>query len=361
MKARWLFAGAALMAAPPAVMIGAVTVAFIAAGPGDDDGWSDLTVDPGTYTSRAGIPAVALDAYERAADTLNEKGPGWCRIGWWQIAAVHGQESGYGTHGGATAGPDGVVAPAIVGIVIGPDTDGGALDGDPVQDRAVGPGQILPGNWFGFERDFPDLLPPGSNPQSLYASAVATGIHLCTRPGGVDLVESFTTDQVEWRRAVRAYNDVDSYIDQVTARARQLVELGATVPVDVPALPADELVATVLQAAYTQLGVPYRYADARPGIGMDCSGLVWWAYRQAGIVLPRVTFDQIHVGTPVSYEQLEPGDLVFTWGGVPWLPNGHVSIYIGDGRVIVAPHTGDVVKISPVPSIDKVTELRRIV
>jgi cell wall-associated NlpC family hydrolase len=59
-----------------------------------------------------------------------------------------------------------------------------------------------------------------------------------------------------------------------------------------------------------------------------------------GVALPHHAADQFNYGTPVSYDQLEPGDLVFFDG------LGHVGIYIGGGQFIHAPHTGDVVKIS---------------
>jgi len=99
-----------------------------------------------------------------------------------------------------------------------------------------------------------------------------------------------------------------------------------------------------LAAAQSQVGTPYVFGAARPGVGFDCSGLVWWAYREVGVVLPRVTFDQVHAGVPVALDELAPGDLVFTRGGDPPTDFGHVSLYAGDGIVVMAPHTGDVVR-----------------
>jgi cell wall-associated NlpC family hydrolase len=93
-------------------------------------------------------------------------------------------------------------------------------------------------------------------------------------------------------------------------------------------------------AALSQIGVPYRWAGASPGEGFDCSGLVMWAYAQVGVSLPHNAAAQHGSGTPVSRDQLEPGDLVFFDG------DGHVGIYIGNGEFVHAPHTGDVVKIS---------------
>jgi cell wall-associated NlpC family hydrolase len=91
--------------------------------------------------------------------------------------------------------------------------------------------------------------------------------------------------------------------------------------------------------AMQYLGTPYVWGGASPG-GFDCSGLVVFVYSQLGISLPHYTGALWNVGTPVSIDQLEPGDLVFFYG------LGHVGIYIGGGEFIHAPHTGDVVKIS---------------
>lgn len=98
----------------------------------------------------------------------------------------------------------------------------------------------------------------------------------------------------------------------------------------------------LIASAKTQLNVPYLWGGTSPGVGLDCSGLTQWAYSQIGVSLPRTTYDQINVGTPIyNQSDLMPGDLVF-----PHI--GHVGIYIGDGQMIHAPQTGDVVKIAPV-------------
>lgn len=84
------------------------------------------------------------------------------------------------------------------------------------------------------------------------------------------------------------------------------------------------------------IGTPYVYGGAQPG-GFDCSGLVWYAAKMAGISLPRTSQAQSTVGTKVSLSELQPGDLVF-WGGVG--SAHHVGIYIGGGSYVHAPTEG---------------------
>jgi peptidoglycan DL-endopeptidase CwlO len=91
--------------------------------------------------------------------------------------------------------------------------------------------------------------------------------------------------------------------------------------------------ATVLRAVQAQLGTPYRWGGASPG-GFDCSGLVMWAYGRVGISLPHSSYALTEAGRAVSRSGMRPGDLVFAYGG------GHVGVYMGDGVVIHAPHTG---------------------
>lgn len=123
---------------------------------------------------------------------------------------------------------------------------------------------------------------------------------------------------------------------------------------DVPTLPASAAVPPVLHsppdaaapspaaaaaaavaAARSQLGTPYVWGGAQPG-GFDCSGLTSWAYRQAGIDIPRMAADQA-VGRQVAFAELMPGDLVI------W--SGHAAMYVGDGMMIEA---GDPVQLNPV-------------
>jgi cell wall-associated NlpC family hydrolase len=96
----------------------------------------------------------------------------------------------------------------------------------------------------------------------------------------------------------------------------------------------------VVGIAMRYLGIPYVYGGASPA-GFDCSGFIMYVYAQVGVSLPHNAAMQYGYGSPVDRSQLQSGDLVF-FNGL-----GHAGIYIGGGQFIHSPHTGDVVKISP--------------
>lgn len=98
--------------------------------------------------------------------------------------------------------------------------------------------------------------------------------------------------------------------------------------------------------AKSALGTPYVWGGTDMKRGVDCSGLVQDTFAHFGIQLPRVTYDQINVGSSVPVNQLQPGDLVFFDTDASKKGPDHVGIYIGNGQFIHAPKTGDVVKIS---------------
>jgi len=100
----------------------------------------------------------------------------------------------------------------------------------------------------------------------------------------------------------------------------------------------------VIDIAKRYLGVPYVYAAADPNVGFDCSGLVMYCYAQIGITLPHYSGYQQNMGKPVAMNALIPGDLVFKGYPVSY----HVGMYAGNGTVIHAPHTGDVVSFTSI-------------
>ncbi|GAA4042770.1 C40 family peptidase [Nonomuraea soli] len=106
--------------------------------------------------------------------------------------------------------------------------------------------------------------------------------------------------------------------------------------------PATGNAAAALSFAYAQVGKPYQFGGTGPG-GYDCSGLTQASWRQGGVDLPRTTWDQWNWGKTnnrmVDLNSLQAGDLIFSEG------LGHVSLYAGDGKIVHAPQTGDVVKV----------------
>lgn len=98
----------------------------------------------------------------------------------------------------------------------------------------------------------------------------------------------------------------------------------------------------VVRIALKYLGRPYRWAAAGPN-AFDCSGYTMFVYAQVGVSLPHSSRAQINSGPRVSRANLRPGDLVF-FGS----PIHHVGIYIGNGKMVHSPHSGDVVSIDPV-------------
>jgi cell wall-associated NlpC family hydrolase len=106
---------------------------------------------------------------------------------------------------------------------------------------------------------------------------------------------------------------------------------------------AEDAGGSAAQYALTRMGTPYVWGGEAPG-GFDCSGLVQWAYAQAGLAVPRVAADQATVGTGVARDDLRPGDVVFFADASGYVH--HDGLYVGDGRFVHAPHTGDVVKVS---------------
>lgn len=139
-------------------------------------------------------------------------------------------------------------------------------------------------------------------------------------------------------------------LDQLTEAQRASLFAGrasrGTSRVDISNLPAppNAKAKIAVDAALAKRGSPYVWAAAGPDT-FDCSGLMVWAWAQAGVSLPHQSGAQYNTGTHVSRANLLPGDLVFFYS-----PIHHVGMYIGDNLVVHAPQTGDVVKISSMDS-----------
>ncbi len=201
-----------------------------------------LTGPPGE-SGPLGVPDRVLAAYHLAETELARRDPG-CHAPWWLIAGIgriesHHASGGRVDAGGRTRGE--VLGPRLDGTLAGTrvivDSDAGALDGDPLFDRAVGPMQFLPGTWrtTGADADGDRR----ADPHDVDDAALSAGLYLCR--GGSDLA-----DPEQLQRAVRRYNNSQEYVDAVLAwgtsyRDRVVAVPGAEgtiAPPPAPAVPA---------------------------------------------------------------------------------------------------------------------------
>ena len=121
-----------------------------------------------------------------------------------------------------------------------------------------------------------------------------------------------------------------------------------------PVVASSQAAQIAVDTALAQRGKPYIWAAAGPS-SFDCSGLMAYAYAAAGIALPHSSAMQSAMGQSISRDELQPGDLIFFYS-----PVSHVGIYIGNGQMVHAPTTGDVVKISNIDVMGYFAGARRI-
>jgi cell wall-associated NlpC family hydrolase len=282
------------------------------------------TMDSGSAGAAVGeIPSSLLPVYQHAAATCGG-------LPWQVLAAIGYHES---RHAAGHADPStGDVRPPIVGLPLD-GRAGRARIPDPSEPdgwmHAYGPMQFLPTTWRTWARLAPGR-PAGTrpSPQNAWDAIFTAAAYLC---GG-------RTQVADLRAAIDGYAGSTDYYPRVMAKA---VDYG----LNVASRPGGGGAAAVA-VAMRELGVPYVYGAASPTAGFDCSGLVVWAYAQVGVRLPRITYDQVRAGIPVSsVTALAPGDLIFTRGDVPVRDFGHVAMYVGYGLEINAPHTGAVVSL----------------
>ncbi|MGH3558193.1 MAG: peptidoglycan hydrolase RipC [Mycobacterium sp.] len=129
---------------------------------------------------------------------------------------------------------------------------------------------------------------------------------------------------------------------------------GEPLPDALPAAPGSgEGAAVAVQAAMTQVGSPYAWGGAAPG-GFDCSGLVMWAFQQAGIALPHSSQALAHGGQPVALSDLQPGDVLTFYSDA-----SHAGIYVGDGLMVHSSTYGQPVRVVPMTSSGPIYNARR--
>lgn len=197
------------------------------------------------------------------------------------------------------------------------------------------------------------------------AGPLRIGAYATTGFGGVDAVVSRQTGRVLGlpRDNALIISAPKANSAKLRDRLEKLLPKGTQTAMVNPVLPAPQTrqrnwptgsfmsgdqLEVALRAAASKLGTPYVWGAEGPAT-FDCSGLVQWAYGRAGVRMPRVTHQQWVTGPQVPLSQAQPGDLLF-WRSDPTNPGyiSHVAIYWGDGEMLHAPRTGDVVKISPV-------------
>jgi cell wall-associated NlpC family hydrolase len=179
---------------------------------------------------------------------------------------------------------------------------------------AIGYGQFLPDTWVHYGE--------GGDPYNFRDVIPAMGRLLLASGAPADLP-----------RALYAYNHSWSYVAKVLAYA---AGYGYVHPNSIPAL--------AVHLAQSRIGAPYVWGATGPG-AFDCSGLMHWAYGQAGVKLPRTAQQQFEWAMPIEPNELQPGDLVFyekTYVSPDRIT--HVAIYVGSGVLIMATHAGDFVR-----------------
>lgn len=178
----------------------------------------------------------------------------------------------------------------------------------------------------------------GATPPSRYdpSDAInAASYYLCDSGAARDL-----------HAAIFAYNHSDAYVNQVLTQAARYRDDTPSGSGDCRTIQAASAVAVqAISFACAQLGQPYVWGGNGPSSGgWDCSGLVQAAYASAGIRLPRITYDQVHIGPRIPEDQLAPGDLIFYANHTDGVH--HVALYLGAGKIVHAPDVGKPVQVS---------------
>ena len=282
------------------ILLVAVLAAGAGAGIASLLGGGDATPS-GTATDN--IPAAMLALYQAAATTC----PG---LPWTVLAAIGTIESGNGTSD-------------LPGVHSGANPAG-----------AEGPMQFEPATFAEYDEPVP---PGGANPPSPYDATDA--VYAAAKM----LCANGAANGANLNAAVFAYNHSDTYVSEVLDLASSY---GQTQAQTVATGTAGGI---AVDWALAQVGTPYIWGGETPGVGFDCSGLVQAAYKVAGITLPRVAQDQYDTTTKLAPDgPLEPGDLVFLGGSTTDVT--HVGIYVGNGQMVDAPHTGADVRVESFPA-----------
>lgn len=281
-----------------------------AGGGGDCTDTSGAAAQPQQSGDANSIPSNYLQLYKKAGQ---QYGLPWNLLaGIGKVETDHGQSNAQGVHSGENyAG-------------------------------AGGPMQFLAGTWKSFGVDG-----NGDGKKDRYDPADAI-------PGAANYLKH-SGAPARTRTAIFAYNHSVQYVNLVLSWAKRysggsfnVVQANGPTCVDMNGAPAapNAVVAKVITFAKAQLGKPYVYGATGPN-SFDCSGLTMSAYKSAGVTIPRLSDSQYWWGASVPRGQEQPGDLVFFDYKPGHTGPGHVGMVYNPqkGIMIVAPHTGDVVKL----------------
>jgi cell wall-associated NlpC family hydrolase len=189
--------------------------------------------------------------------------------------------------------------------------------------------QFEPATFAAYDEPVP---PGGANPPSPYDAVDA--FYAAAR----DLCANGAANGANLSAAVFAYNHSDTYVSEVLDLASSY---GQTQAQTVAAGTAGGI---AVDWALAQVGTPYIWGGETPGVGFDCSGLVQAAYRVAGVTFPRTAQEQFDATAKLGpNDPLQPGDLLFFGGAATDIT--HVGIFVGDGQMVDAPHTGADVRV----------------
>ena len=294
------FATKAAAAAGGLVLLVALLAAGAGAGVASLLGGGDTAP---SASAASAIPPAMLALYQQAATTC----PG---LPWTVLAAIGTIESDNGQS-------------TLPGVRSGANSAG-----------AEGDMQELASTFAEYDTPVP---PGGANPPSPYDPTDA--VYAAARM----LCANGAANGANLNQAIFAYNHASWYVNEVLALAQTYGQTEAQT------VAAGTAGGVAVDWALAQVGTPYIWGGETPGVGFDCSGLVQAAYKVAGISLPRVAQDQydgtakLGPGNPV-----EPGDLIFFGGGPSDVT--HVGIYVGNGQMVDAPHTGADVRVEATPT-----------
>jgi peptidoglycan DL-endopeptidase CwlO len=193
--------------------------------------------------------------------------------------------------------------------------------------------------------------------QAADASVTAAQAQAAAQKAAADAQATFDAVAAQQADLQKQVNEYQALFDQLSAqeqqaamssshgddRASRSAERAEAAPSG-PIVAGSQAAQIAIDTAMAQRGKPYVWAASGPG-SFDCSGLTAYAYKAAGVSLPHSSAMQSRMGQAVSRDQLQPGDLVFFYS-----PVSHVGIYIGNGQMVHAPTSGDVVKVAPLMS-----------